>query len=39
MVSSSLEQNMKLKFVIYNESEKNLSCRDLYLWINVSETE
>ena len=36
---SSLEKNMKLKFAIYNESENNLSCRDLYLWINVSEAE
>lgn len=29
--------NMKLGFLLYNESEKNIPYRDLHLWINVSE--
>jgi uncharacterized membrane protein len=28
-------QNMKLEFLLFNETEKTLPYRDLYLWINV----
>ncbi len=39
-VAPSLEgSNLKLEFLLYNESEKNIPYRDLHLWINVSQAE
>ena len=39
-VAPSFEgKNMKLEFLLYNESETNIPYRDLHLWINVSEAE
>ncbi|MGB9940836.1 DUF1616 domain-containing protein [Methanosarcina sp.] len=32
-------KNMKLEFLLYNESEKNTPYRDLHLWIDVNKTE
>lgn len=29
-------QNMKLEFLLFNETEKTIPYRDLHLWINVS---
>jgi uncharacterized membrane protein len=32
-------QNMKLEFLLFNETDKTTPYRDLHLWINVNETE
>lgn len=32
-------KNMKLEFLLFNETDKNTPYRDLHLWINVSSTE
>lgn len=32
-------RNMKLEFLLFNETDKNVAYRDLHLWINVSTTE
>ncbi|AKB30506.1 hypothetical protein MSSAC_4205 [Methanosarcina siciliae C2J] len=32
-------KNMKLEFLLFNETDKNTSYRDLHLWINVNSTE
>jgi len=39
VVPSFEGKNMKLEFLLYNESEKNVPYRDLHLWVNVSEAE
>ncbi|MGB9928792.1 MAG: DUF1616 domain-containing protein [Methanosarcina sp.] len=32
-------QNMKLEFLLFNETEKNIPYRDLHLWINVTDVQ
>lgn len=32
-------KNMKLEFLLFNETDKNMPYRDLHLWINVNSTE
>ena len=32
-------QNMKLEFLLFNETDKNRPYRDLHLWIDVNATE
>jgi uncharacterized membrane protein len=32
-------RNMKLEFLLFNETDKNVPYRDLHLWINVNTTE
>ncbi len=32
-------QNMKLEFLLFNETDKNMPYRDLHLWIDVNKTE
>ncbi|HWR25485.1 MAG TPA: DUF1616 domain-containing protein [Methanosarcina sp.] len=32
-------KNMKLEFLLFNETDKNVPYRDLHLWINVNTTE
>jgi uncharacterized membrane protein len=32
-------KNMKLEFLLFNETDKNTAYRDLHLWINVNSTE
>jgi uncharacterized membrane protein len=37
-ITPSIEgKNMQLEFLLFNETEKNVPCRDLRLWINVAE--
>ncbi|MDQ1274656.1 MAG: hypothetical protein QG610_228, partial [Euryarchaeota archaeon] len=32
-------KDMKLEFLLFNETDKNTPYRDLHLWINVNSTE
>ena len=32
-------QNMKLEFLLFNDSDANIPYRDLHLWIDVNKTE
>lgn len=37
-ITPSIEgENMKLEFLLFNETEKNIPYKDLHLWINVGE--
>lgn len=40
VITPSFEgKNMKLEFLLFNETEKNIPYRDLHLWIDVNTTE